>query len=272
MVAFIHHKLRAAPATSAARLRSFLQSEMQVDVSRQLVSLVIASRLKMSWKRTRKRGVGKQTYEERRHHFQTFKNEFIAAYANGTLAACDESGFDQRARPIYAYAPKGQPALLALPPSKAKHVHYSLVLAAHMDGSTFTRVLEKGVKGDRFADYVSDMTFPPGTVLILDNASIHKCKLVRQAAASKGYTILHPPSYTPEFNPVEMMFGVTKNAFYRDRYKSGYTDNMPACIERCTAEGARPANVRNCFSHVATVLSSPDLKDPLDALHAQLQL
>ena len=140
-----------------------------------------------------------------------------------------------------------------------------------MDGSTISNVLEGGVKGEGFAGFVSGMTFPSGTVLVLDNASIHKCKAVRQAAESKGYKLLHPPPHSPELNPVEMMFGVTKNVFYRDRYSRGNTDDMPSCIRRCTAEGTRPSCVRNCFRHVADALRNPDLKDPLELLYPQLQ-
>ena len=39
--------------------------------------------------------------------------------------------------------------------------------------------------------------------------------LVKQTIADKGYVALFVPPYSPEFNPIELVFGVIKNSFYR---------------------------------------------------------
>ena len=101
-------RLKECPTTTAAELSRF-----GVCVSRQLVSLVLRKRLGYSWKRTRKRGpvgVGWKPVD-----VDMFKHALQAAYANKTLSAWDESGFDQRVRPVYGYAPVGQRAIVNVP-------------------------------------------------------------------------------------------------------------------------------------------------------------
>ena len=60
--------------------------------------------------------------------------------------------------------------------------------------------------------------------MLLDNASIHNTVLVKQTIADKGYVVLFVPPYSPEFNPIELVFGVIKNSFYRLRYSDSFAD------------------------------------------------
>ena len=39
---------------------------------------------------------------------------------------------------------------------------------------------------------------------------MHKTVLVREAAICKGYTLLNTPAYSPEYNPIEMVFGMQR--------------------------------------------------------------
>ena len=44
-------------------------------------------------------------------------------------------------------------------------------------------------------------------VIILDNASIHVCKYIREfAARTKGLHLLCLPTYSPEYNPIEQVW------------------------------------------------------------------
>ena len=56
------------------------------------------------------------------------------------------------------------------------------------------------------------------TVLVLDNASIHKAHLVqaRQAAwAARGLTLLFLPPYSPELNRIELLFATTSRGLWQ---------------------------------------------------------
>ena len=247
-------KLLQHPATTAAELRRYLRDSFGVDVSRQLVSLVLRTRLRFSWKRTRKRGPKGATWPEER--VEDFKRRFLQAYRSGSLSSWDESGFDLRCHPIYGYAPRGQRAILNVPRIKCKGAgrHHSLLMAMHMNGERHDVLLQGSVGSDQFAAFVASAPFPSGTVVLLDNHSMHKTVAVRAAAASKGYTFLHTPAYSPEFNPIELMFGATKNLFYKLRYSEEEFADVGEGVGRCLDAAAYPASIQGCFRHVRGII------------------
>jgi len=51
----------------------------------------------------------------------------------------------------------------------------------------------------------------PKTVYILDNAAIHNNDLVKTYFSNRKIMCLTLPPYTPWFNPIESVFGITKN-------------------------------------------------------------
>ena len=231
MVALIKLRLKELPSTSASQLCRHVWESFGVRVSRQLISLVLRTRLGYSWKRIRKRGPKGVSWSN--EQLDVFKEKFLHAYQAGVLSSWDESSFDQRAHAIYGYAPLGERAILNVPRSKCKHCHYSLLMGMHMNGSKHSIVLEGSVKGAHFAEFIRSSSFPSGSVILLDNHSMHKTKEVRAVAAAKGYDLLYTPPYSPEFNPIELAFGITKNAFYSLRYTDEFGDDMHACISRC---------------------------------------
>jgi hypothetical protein len=129
-------------------------------------------------------------------------------------------------------------------------------MGMHMDGSKHHVLLTGSVKSTHFAEFLEAAPFPAGTVILLDNHSMHKTVLVRSAALAKGYTLLNTPPYSPEFNPIELMFGITKNAFYKARYsKEAFGgDDMAGIVSTCLAAAATPTAVSGCFRHVADIV------------------
>ena len=53
-------------------------------------------------------------------------------------------------------------------------------------------------------------TWSSHILLILDNASSHRAKIVRDYIESRGTNVAFIPAYSPEFDPVEKYFGDQK--------------------------------------------------------------
>lgn len=198
-----------------------------------------------TYKRTRKRGHSLRVHAA----LPVFLQQFLSV--QGLLVAVDESGFDQRATPVYGYALAGQHAIVKFRPCSDRR-RWSLLMAISSDGS-HTYTLDHGsVKGDAFAAFITSLPYTAGTTLLLDNASIHKTKSVTLAASAKGYAFLFTPPYCPEFNPIELVFGVVKQAFYKMRYSSQFPTGCsirPAVVE-AVAAGASLRGVAGSFRHV----------------------
>jgi transposase len=226
-----------------------IQQLFDVTISRQLAHLIV-KRLGFSYKRTRKRGVSAR----KEAATPLFLSAFSEAITAGTVVAIDESGFDQRPAPAYGYAPKGVPAIVKWRPSSDRSRH-NLVMAIHSSGAVHRTIQDKPVNGPTFANFIAGLPFARGAVLLLDNASIHKTSAVKLAMAGKGYVPLFLPPYSPEYNPIELVFGVIKNAFYRQRYSTS-TFDLKGTVEACVSTKATPSTIRGCFEHVAKLVSS----------------
>ena len=88
--------------------------------------------------------------------------------------------------------------------------------------------------------------------LVLDNASIHKTKSVILTASRKGYHLLFIPPYTPEANPIELVFGIVKNSYYKARYCNGFS-SVPLSVHQSVALLTQES-VKNTFKHVPTAI------------------
>ena len=51
---------------------------------------------------------------------------------------------------------------------------------------------------------------PPKSVLIVDNATFHKGKVMQQAMTEAGHILLYLPPYSPDFNPIEHKWAQAK--------------------------------------------------------------
>ncbi len=68
-----------------------------------------------------------------------------------------------------------------------------------------------------FEVYLREVLVPtlvPGQIIILDNLAVHKQAALRQLIHAAGCRVLFLPSYSPDFNPIEMAFAEIK-AFLR---------------------------------------------------------
>ncbi len=52
---------------------------------------------------------------------------------------------------------------------------------------------------------------PPQSVLVLDNARIHQSQSLQHSVEEAGHRLLFLPPYSPDFNPIELVWGWLKN-------------------------------------------------------------
>jgi hypothetical protein len=93
---------------------------------------------------------------------------------------------------------------------------YSILPALSIDGILHLQVLDNAVNGADFRRFVQDLLpcmneWPlPNSVLVIDNASIHKVAGIREMVEGRGARLLYLPPYSPDFNPIELAFSSIK--------------------------------------------------------------
>ena len=90
-------------------------------------------------------------------------------------------------------------------------------------------------------------------MLLLDNASMHHSKVVRESVSVKGYEQLFVPPYSPELNPIELLFGICKHAYRKDRMRN---PSLPlvSSVTQIVEQICVAPTLANCFNHVDGVV------------------
>lgn len=110
-------------------------------------------------------------------------------------------GWSPRGKPLLAKVPHGHwKTLTFLAGLRHDRIVAPLVLDGPINGATFTAWVEQSLAP----------TLAPGDVVILDNLGSHKGKPARQAIRKVGAHLLFLPPYSPDLNPIEMMFAKLK--------------------------------------------------------------
>jgi transposase len=127
------------------------------------------------------------------------------------LIFIDETSASTKMARLYGRSPKGERCLAAIPHGHWKTTTFTAGL--RIGGLTAPFVLDGPMDGDAFRAYVehvlvADLT--PGDVVVMDNLPAHKVHGVRQAIEAAGAILMYLPAYSPDFNPIEMVFSKFK--------------------------------------------------------------
>ena len=92
-----------------------------------------------------------------------------------------------------------------------------MIAALRLGAVTAPAVFDGPIDKASFRAYVEQVLVPtlrPGDVVVLDNLAVHKQPEVRVAIRAVGAQLRFLPPYSPDFNPIELVFAKLK-AFLR---------------------------------------------------------
>ena len=145
--------------------------------------------------------------------------------------------------------------------AKVPHGHWkttTFLAALRSTGLTAPLVIDGPVNGDIFLAYVEQHLVPTlkaGDIVIRDNLSSHKRAGVREAIESVGASLVYLPPYSPDFNPIELLFSKFKWLL-----RSVADRTIEALWQTCGKlldEFSEP-ECRNYFRHCGYATPNPD--------------
>jgi transposase len=89
-----------------------------------------------------------------------------------------------------------------------------LIAALGISGVRCSTVVDGAVNGDVFQAFVEQVLVPQlraSDVVIMDNLSSHKRTRTRELIEAAGGAVLFLPPYSPDLNPIEMIFAKVKH-------------------------------------------------------------
>ena len=128
----------------------------------------------------------------------------------------DESGAQTTMTPRYSRAPRGERAYGSVPRNYGTNT--TLVASLSLAGMGEAMTLAGALDADAFAAYLATFLVPslvPGTIVVLDNLSVHHDKRVRVLIEEAGCTLAYLPAYSPDLTPIEQAFSKIKEYLRR---------------------------------------------------------
>lgn len=136
--------------------------------------------------------------------------------------------------------------------AKAPHGHWkttSLIAALDTSGVRCSTVVDGAINRDVFEAFVEQVLAPelkPGDVVILDNLSSHKSEKARRLVEARGALLAFLPPYSPDLNPIEMVFSKVKQLL---RSLACRTRDALWNAMRSVLAAVTPSDAANCFKH-----------------------
>ena len=113
--------------------------------------------------------------------------------------------------PVRGRGPKGKRLVCKTPHGHRKTTTFLAALRHdHIDAPL---VLDGPINGTAFLAWVQQFLVPtlaPGDRVVMDNLASHKVAGVKEAIEAAGASLAYLPPYSPDFNPIEMMFSKLK--------------------------------------------------------------
>ena len=98
----------------------------------------------------------------------------------------------------------------------------TVLSAIRLDGQFACTTFEGGTTKDRFKEYLETTLLPSirkGDYIIMDNLRTHHCNFVEKLIQAAGAVPLYLPPYSPDLNPIEMMWSKMKSILRKERVR-----------------------------------------------------
>jgi transposase len=216
-------------------IQKYLKENRNIICSVELIRVLILKNVKLSYKKCKyanfkdENKLKQQKYEHHMRMTNLLKTKRL-------IASIDEIGFNTRMQPIYGWSKKGE----------RKYIKYKLDSSINKSacscitskGQIYYNIIDKAYKTNTFFDFFKSLKLPKGTIILIDNAVIHKNKMISNYAKDKCWELLFIPPYSPCFNPIENVFSVIKHKYRKCKdikmsFKEATKSVIINCINRC---------------------------------------
>jgi len=140
---------------------------------------------------------------------------------------------------------------------RVPHGHWkttTLIAALGVEGVRCSTVVDGAVNADIFESFVEQVLVPqlrPTDVVVMDNLSSHKRARTRELIEGAGAELVFLPPYSPDLNPIEMVFAKVKQLLrsLACRTRDQLWRSMQHALDAVT-----PSDAGNCFRHCGYTL------------------
>ena len=155
------------------------------------------------------------------------------------LVFIDETGTATNMTRLRGRSAEGQRLVDKTPHGHRKTTTF--VAALRHDRITAPLVIDGAMNGETFVAYIEQYVVPtltPGDIVIMDNLTVHKVAGVEKAIEAAGASLKYLPAYSPDLNPIEMVFSKLKALLRKakERTVEGLWDRIGKLLDEFSSQ------------------------------------
>ncbi len=180
----------------------------------------------------------------------------VASIDPTTLVFLDETSTHTSLTRTRARAPRGARATGVVPRNHGPNV--SCLAALTPTGIAAPLAIAGAIDSAVFVPWLRDWLLPtlrPGTTIVLDNLSVHRHAAVRPAVEAAGCQVRYLPAYSPDLNPIELVFAKLKTYLRRAAVRA--FDPLVDAIGDGLAQ-VTSTDIAGYYRHCGFALPAPD--------------
>ena len=95
------------------------------------------------------------------------------------------------------------------------------------------KIIKGSLNGNLYLDFIyNNKKILSNRYLLQDNLRIHHMRTIKDYCSKNNINLVYNPPYTPEFNPIEMVFSEIKNIFRKFVYHDNIESNIFESISK----------------------------------------
>jgi transposase len=137
------------------------------------------------------------------------------------LVFIDETWAKTNMTRTHGRCPRGQRLVAKAPFGRWRTLTF--LAALRCDRIAAPCVIDGPINGRSFLAYVEQILVPtlkPGDIVVMDNLGSHKGQAVRAAIRNAGAKLFFLPPYSPDLNPIEMVFAKMKAKLRHEAHRT----------------------------------------------------
>ena len=173
--------------------------------------------------------------------------EFQRTVDPAKLIFLDESGINTGMTRLYGRATKNQRVMDDIP--DVRFVRTTILSSVRMDGTIVPIIFEDALNGELFKEYIRMFLVPtlkPGDIVVMDNLSSHKVCGIAEMIEAVGAQIRFLPPYSPDLNPIELMWSKMKAILRMLKVRTG---NLLGDAIVTALDSVSVSDITNWFAH-----------------------
>ena len=167
----------------------------------------------------------------------------------------DETSIDLNVMKNYGYAPKNK-KIKKIIKHKINQERYTLLQAITKNGVLESEIIKGTVNAEIYLNFIKKISLNPfykNKNIYQDNARIHHALIVMDYCKKNNINMKFNPAYTPEYNPIELIFNQIKTNYKSETFEYIEEGIMTSFLM------LNKTNFRNSYNHTWKIIS--DLKN-----------